>query len=100
MQAIALLVQMRLPTLKRWQDVEPLLDRDRAGESTEWGWRFYVALSRALWNADLDPLDTICAEAPDGPSVAATNRMPTSSIYFICSLVTRLRSCAGSRMTL
>ena len=70
-QAIALLVQMRLTTLKRWQEVEPLLDHARAGESTEWGWRFYAALWRAFLEADLEPLGTIHEEAPDGAEPAA-----------------------------
>lgn len=70
-QAIALLVQMRVTTLERWQKIEPLLDHNKAGESTDWGWRFYAALWHALLKADLDPLGTIHAEAPDAPSRAA-----------------------------
>lgn len=70
-QAIALLVQMRITTLERWQKIEPLLDHNKAGESTVWGWRFYAALWRALLKADLDPLGAIHSEAPDSPSRAA-----------------------------
>jgi len=36
-QAIALLVQMRVTTLERWQKIEPLLDHNKAGESTTGG---------------------------------------------------------------
>lgn len=70
-QAIALLVQMRITTLERWQKIEPLLDHNKAGESTDWGWRFYAALWHALLKANLNPLGTIHAEAPDAPSRAA-----------------------------
>lgn len=70
-QAIALLVQMRITTLERWQKIEPLLDHNKAGQSTDWGWRFYAALWHALLKADLEPLGAIHEEAPDAPSTAA-----------------------------
>jgi hypothetical protein len=70
-QAIALLVQMRITTLERWQKIEPLLDHSKAGESLDWGWRFYAALWHALLEADLEPLGAIHADAPDAPSSAA-----------------------------
>lgn len=70
-QAIALLVQMRITTLERWQKIEPLLDHHKAGESTAWGWRFYSALWGALLEGNLDPIGVIYMEAPDAPSRAA-----------------------------
>lgn len=70
-QAIALLVQMRITTLERWQKIEPLLDHARARESTDWGWRFYAAMRDALLGGDLQPLGAIHAEAPNTPSRVA-----------------------------
>jgi hypothetical protein len=70
-QAIALLVQMRITTLERWQKIEPLLDHARARESTDWGWRFYAAMWDALLEGDLQPLEAIHAEAPNTPSRVA-----------------------------
>lgn len=70
-QAIALLVQMRITTLERWQKIEPLLDHRKAAESTAWGWRFYSALWGALLEGNLDPIGVIYIEAPDAPSRAA-----------------------------
>lgn len=70
-QAIALLMQMRITTLERWQKIEPLLDHRKAGESTVWEWRFYSALWGALLEGDLDPIGTMYMEAPDAPSRAA-----------------------------
>lgn len=70
-QAIALLVQMRITTLERWQKIEPLLDHSKAEESPAWEWRFYAALWHALLEADLEPLGAIHADAPNAPSSAA-----------------------------
>jgi hypothetical protein len=62
-QAIALLVQMRLSELRRYEEMEELIAPQLAAGSGEFGWRLYAALSSWLLDDDLGPLHAVAAAA-------------------------------------